>query len=277
MPVAGRAEQKANAGIRIGTCGYSYAEWVESGFYPAGTKGGEMLRAYAEHFSVTELNYTWYQLPKASAIERQRKQAPAGFLFAAKLTRTMTHEVAADWRTEVARYRDGIRPLQEARQLAAVLVQLPPEFGRTLNNRKHLAVVLNELEGLPLAVEFRNGTWNHERVFGEFERRGVTLVAVDEPDLPGLFPALNRVTSPQFYVRFHGRNAKGWRTGNMQSKFDYSYSDKELLDWSRRYLEPMAARAKTGLVFFNNHVRAQAARNALALLRLLRSMGLEAG
>jgi uncharacterized protein YecE (DUF72 family) len=31
----------------------------------------------------------------------------------------------------------------------------------------------------------------------------------------------------------------------------------------------MAARAATGLIFFNNHVRAQAPRNAVQLIRLL--------
>ena len=54
--------------ILVGTSGYSYAEWAEAGFYPPGTKAGEMLPLYARQFGITELNFTWYQLPKAPAI-----------------------------------------------------------------------------------------------------------------------------------------------------------------------------------------------------------------
>ena len=77
----------------IGTSGYSYAEWTDAGFYPSGTKSGQMLPVYAQHFPITELNYTWYQMPKAHAIDRMRQLAPPDFRFAAKLTRTLTHEI----------------------------------------------------------------------------------------------------------------------------------------------------------------------------------------
>ena len=113
-----------------------------------------------------------------------------------------------------------------------------------------------------------------DRVFAELEARRVTLVAVDEPELPGLFPALDVVTNPAcLYVRFHGRHGRGWRSGQMQQQFDYDYSEDELGEWVERRIEPMARRARRGLVFFNNHVRGQAPRNALALGGLLRQRG----
>jgi uncharacterized protein YecE (DUF72 family) len=234
-----------------------------------------MLPLYARHFSVTELNYTWYQMPRAEAIERQRKQTPPGFLFAVKLTRSLTHEIDPQrWPGEALRYRDGITPLVQAGQLLAILIQLPPSFGRTLPNRKHLAALLDTLDGLPIAVEFRHRSWAHDRVFAELERRRVTLVGVDEPDLPGLFPALDVVTNPDlFYVRFHGRNAKGWRSGNMQRQFDYSYADDELRTWVTEKIEHMRGRARRGVLFFNNHVRAQAPENAHRMVKLLRERG----
>lgn len=266
----------AAAVLHVGTSGYSYPEWVEAGFYPPRTSQRQMLKQYAQHFHCAELNYTWYQMPKADAIDRQRRQAPEGFLFAAKLTRTLTHEVDDNWRAQAAQYRDGIAPLLQARQLAAVLLQWPPQFDRSAANRKYLAGLLDELAGLPLAVEFRNGTWVNDRVFGELERRKVTLVAVDEPALPGLFPPLAIATNPaQFYVRFHGRNAPGWHSGHMQRKFDYSYSEAELRDWIDRKIEPLAQKTGQGLLFFNNHVRAQAPRNAQTLIQLLLEKGLK--
>jgi uncharacterized protein YecE (DUF72 family) len=260
----------------IGTSGYSYAEWTDAGFYPSGTKSGQMLPVYAQHFPITELNYTWYQMPKARAIDRMRQLAPPDFRFAAKLTRTLTHEVNSDqWRGQAVQYRNGIGPLIQTRQLVAILLQFPPTFVRVPNNRHYLAALLDELEGLPLAVEFRHASWATDRVFTELERRRTTLVTVDEPDLPGLFPKLDIVTNPDlFYIRFHGRNAGGWRSGNMQKQFDYDYNDDELREWTHTRIAKMVAHAGSGVIFFNNHVRAQAPRNATRLINLLMESGL---
>jgi uncharacterized protein YecE (DUF72 family) len=264
--------------ILVGTSGYSYVEWVDAGFYPPGTVSGKMLPFYARSFPVTELNFTWYQMPRAEAIERMRQNAPAGFLFAAKLTRTLTHEIdPRQWRQQADRFRDGISPLMQARQLLAVLVQLPPDFHRTESSRRYLAALLDTLAGLPLAVEFRHRSWAEDRVFAELERRRVTLVTVDEPALPALFPPLTIITNSElFYHRLHGRNTKGWRSGNMQKKFDYDYAEEELQEWMQEKIVPMTGQAARGAVFFNNHVNAQAPRNAAMLVRLLRQQGMEA-
>ncbi len=262
--------------IQVGTSGYAYTEWTDAGFYTPGTPAGRMLSQYARRFAVTELNYTWYQMPRAPALERMLPQVPPAFRFALKLTRTLTHEIDPDqWRGQVARYRDGIAPLVLAGKLAAVLLQLPPSFTRTPNRRRYLAALLDALEGLPVAVEFRHVSWATDHVFTELADRRITLVAVDTPDLGYLFPRLDVVTNPDlFYVRFHGRNAAGWRSGNMQQQFDYDYSDAELHDWVAHRLGPMARRTRGGLVFFNNHVRAQAPANARRLTRLLAAAGL---
>ena len=246
--------------LLVGTSGYSYPEWVTAGFYPPGTQPAGMLAAYTQSFPVTELNYTWYRMPRADAVARMRQKVPESFRFAAKLTRTLTHEIEPDqWRAQAAAYRAGIAPLRQARQLSAVLVQFPPYFRREREQRLYLGALLDELKGLPLAVEFRHASWVNERVFDELARRRVTLVAVDVPGLPGLFPPLDVVTnSDLFYIRFHGRNAKGWRSGNMQKQFDYSYSDAELSEWVTEQIEKMVQQARRGLIFFNNHVRAQA-------------------
>ena len=147
------------AAIQIGTSGYSYPEWIAAGFYPADVKQAHMLALYARRFAVTELNYTWYQLPKAEAIARMLAQVPESFRFAAKLTRTLTHDVsAATWPDQATRYRDGIAPLCQAKRLLAVLVQLPPSFRYQIAQRRYLAQLLDVLEGLPLAVEFRHAS-----------------------------------------------------------------------------------------------------------------------
>ncbi|MEW5909477.1 MAG: DUF72 domain-containing protein [Thermodesulfobacteriota bacterium] len=262
----------------VGTSGYSYTEWIDAGFYPPGTPSGRMLSLYSRKFSITELNYTWYQMPKPEAIERQRLLAPPSFLFTAKLTRTLTHEIEpGKWKEDAARYRDGITPLFQAGQLAAVLMQFPPSFTRTPEHRSHLAGLITEFEGLPLAVEFRHNSWVNPRVFKELMNRKVTLVSVDEPDIPGLFPSLDLVTNSELiYIRFHGRNIRGWRSGKMSIQFDYTYSDDELIEWIEQKLSPMSGKAKKGILFFNNHVRAQAPENAGRMIRLLKERGFAA-
>jgi uncharacterized protein YecE (DUF72 family) len=260
---------------RVGTSGYSYPEWSDAGFYPPGTPAQEMLALYARQFPITELNYTWYHMPKAAAMERMLPLLPPGFSVAAKLTRTMTHEIDPHaWRGQAAQFREGIAPLIQAQRLVALLVQLPPAFERSDSNRRYLALLLDELTGLPLAVEFRHRSWAVDRVFAELERRLITLVTVDVPDLPYLFPSLEVVTNPDlFYVRFHGRNARGWRSGNMQKQFDYLYSAAELHQWSQVFIPKLTTQAHSGIMIFNNHVRAQAPRNAQILSSLVRSLG----
>jgi uncharacterized protein YecE (DUF72 family) len=262
-----------NAELLVGTCGYSYREWIDAGFYPAGTKTGEMLGYYAEKFPVTELNYTWYQMPREEAISRMLYNVPDNFSFAAKVTRILTHEVnSKTWKQDALNFKQGISPLTRAGRLLTALVQLPPDFSYTQNNRTYLARLLDALSPLPLAVEFRHDSWAKDSVFAELERRQVSLVAVDEPKLANLFPPLDIVTNQKlFYVRFHGRNQKGWYAGNMQQKFDYDYSEEELMEWVNNQIKSMSLKAARGVLFFNNHVAGQAPVNAHSLVRLLKA------
>jgi len=273
-------DDPVNCDLMIGTSGYSYPEWVDAGFYPKDTQSGKMLTAYSKVFSATELNYTWYQMPKPYAVERMCQNIPKQFYFAAKLTRTMTHEIDPDmWKSQAAQYKDGISPLLQSGRLLAVLLQMPPYFDRSQKNRSYLAWLLDELASLPLAVEFRHRSWAQDKVFTELEKRKVALVSVDEPDLPNLFPKLDVVTNPDlFYIRFHGRNKAAWGSGSMQKQFDYNYSDEELQEWTDNKLGKMTSKAQKGAIFFNNHVRAQAPENALRLIsRLIKTGKIDEG
>lgn len=55
----------------------------------------------------------------------------------------------------------------------------------------------------------------------------------------------------------------------MQKKFDYSYTQRELEQWNTDHLQKMTTSAAAGVIFFNNHVRAQAPHNARQLAQLL--------
>lgn len=260
--------KKNGCQLTIGTCGYSYTEWIDHGFYPPGIKNSEMLCQYAYLFQAVELNYTWYQMARAKDLQRMVDKSPANFRFSAKLTRTLTHERGQDWQKQLQLFKEGIAPLRP--QLIAILIQLPPDFTRNVSNRKYLANLLDGLAEYPVAVEFRHRSWATDAVFAELERRKVSLVTVDEPELDTLFPPLDIITNPAlFYVRFHGRNAKGWNSSNMQKKFDYDYSKEELHHYYSTYLAPMVENCQEGVIFFNNHVRAQAPKNAQVLSKII--------
>lgn len=249
--------------ILVGASGFSYPEWVDAGVYPPGTKSAQMLELYCRKFSLVELNYTWYQMIRAEAMERMLARISGDFFFTVKLTRSMTHEIAEDWREQARRYLQGIVPLVQSKRLIAVLIQLPPSFRRTEPTRRYLGNLLDMLVELPLAVEFRHRSWACDPVFKGLEERGITLVSVDGPDLPGLFPPLDVVTSNElFYLRLHGRNQSGWRSGSMQQKFNYDYTRKELQEWTAERIPTMAASCERGVICFNNHVAGQAVRNA---------------
>ncbi len=271
LPPLTPSPHQNSAKILTGTSGYSYPEWTDADIYPKGTKSAEMLSLYCKRFPVVELNYTWYQMARADSLTRMQKKVPSSFQFAVKLTRTMTHEIADDWFQQAKQFQQGLKPLINNNQLAAVLIQLPPTFYRNQKNRLYLAQLLDALDNLPLAIEFRHRSWAKDQVFTGLEQRKISLVTIDTPNIPSLFPSLDIVTNKNlFYTRFHGRNEEGWRSGkNMQQKFDYNYQQQELQQWLEKKTLPMAKKCHQGLLFFNNHVAGQAACNAVLMQHLL--------
>src|SRR5262249_39832906 len=53
--------------VRYGTCSWSEKSWVGA-FYPPGTRPGDYLRHYAEHFDTVEADSSYYARPSASMV-----------------------------------------------------------------------------------------------------------------------------------------------------------------------------------------------------------------
>jgi uncharacterized protein YecE (DUF72 family) len=258
--------------VLIGTSGYSYADWVGP-VYPEGTAKQDFLAYYSREFPIVELNFSYYQQPAPRTLQRMVAGTPGGFLFALKAHRSMTHEIGESWEADIAAFRSGVQPLQEAGRLAAVLLQFPYSFAYAAESRTRLSVLCEKLDGLPLAVEFRKNEWMKDQVFHGLRERGVALVSVDEPDLPRL-PSPTVETTGRFgYVRFHGRNKTAWWTGDNASRYDYLYSPSELGEWVDR-IRAILERVPVLLLFFNNHWRGNAAKNAREMKLLLEERGL---
>src|SRR5262245_23785475 len=109
--------------IWIGTSGYAYKDWREPLYQ--GVADSERLARYAQVFDCVELNNTFYHLPGARVAAHWRESVPAGFVFAAKGSRYLTHmKRLTDAGPGVERYYARLAGLDE--KLAVVLWQLPP-------------------------------------------------------------------------------------------------------------------------------------------------------
>jgi uncharacterized protein YecE (DUF72 family) len=263
------------ARILIGTSGYSYEDWVGP-VYPPGTRKEEFLSLYAREFPVVELNFSYYAQPTARTLSRMVENTPEEFSFCLKAHRSMTHEITESWEQDIKTFRKGIQPLVDSGRLAAVLLQFPYSFSYTPESRERLSALAERLSGLPLAVEFRKSEWMNGRVTAGLRERGIALVSVDEPDLPRLLRPTTEVTSSLAYIRFHGRNAKNWWTGDNTSRYDYLYDARELGEWVER-VKLILRRARVLLVFFNNHARGRAVLNARQMREALAAQGLTEG
>jgi uncharacterized protein YecE (DUF72 family) len=251
--------------VWIGTSGYSYLDWVGD-FYPAGTRPERMLAYYCRHFPLVELNFTFYRPPSRSMLLRLACKTPAGFQFLVKLPQVISHDESA---LELPGFRHAVEGLAQRGQLAGLLCQLPQATHCTRRACDWITTLAKELGHLHLAVEFRHRSWNRPGLPSWLAEKGVDLVAVDAPDLPGLFPRGWTQSTSTAYVRLHSRNADRWyRSG--EERYDYNFSDAELGEW----IEELRSRAEDGgteraLFLFNNCNRSQAAVNARRMQSLL--------
>jgi uncharacterized protein YecE (DUF72 family) len=253
--------------IYIGTSGFSYADW-DGHFYPEGTKKADYLLHYSKFFRTVEINYSYYTLPTAKSMALMLDKSNGTVRFAVKLTRVFTHERTGGPQ-EVSRFLAAVEPLARAGVLGCLLAQFPGSFRPTAEAGRQIEQVASWFGEHPLVVEVRHASWGHPRFFEFLRERGVGFCCVDEPQLPGLLPPTEHVTSPTAYVRFHGRNAaKWWRHERPEERYDYLYSEAELAEWVPR-IRRMAAAARETFVFFNNHFEGKAVANAVTLAEML--------
>lgn len=258
------------ASLWIGTCGYSYEEWRDV-FYPKDLPKQGFLRFYSLIFPFVELDFSWYKMPNPRSLETLANQTTPGFLFSVKAHRSLTHEPSDEWQRDAETFLEAVYPLHVRGKLADVLIQLPYHFSYTAENRKYLAELCNILESVPLVVEFRNSQWYQPRVFEELSNRSITLAMIDRPDLEGLPPETSIMTTQTVYYRLHGRNSQQWWNGNVTSRYDYEYSEKELKE-KARIIHALKSKADRIFVAFNNHARGNAPSNAKLLMNLLKKL-----
>lgn len=168
------------AKMYIGLSGYSYRAWQgPKRFYPPDIKAADFLSYYATRYPTVELDGIWYRLPTAQAVRTWIEQTPSGFIYAPKAHRQITHvrRLKPESLPTLRAMLDRLAPLQEARKLGPVLLQLPPNFKR---DDARLAAFLDALPGTcRWAIEFRHDSWQADPIEELLRHHGVAWAAVD--------------------------------------------------------------------------------------------------
>jgi uncharacterized protein YecE (DUF72 family) len=242
--------------LYLGTSGWSYKHW-NKGFYPPGLPPREQLTYLARHFSSVELNASFYRLPPESSFTKWYGDTLAGFAFAIKVPRVITHlkrlqEVSDDWQV----LQERTRPLGE--KLSVYLAQFPPSFRADEETMARMSTFLDlaQASRVRLALELRHASWFEPEALAVFERRRVCVVAAESaryPHTPAGFAPANYT-----YYRLHGP----------RELYSSQYTDEELGYWAGLIRADRAA-GRDVYVYFDNDVNGYALEDAQRLRALL--------
>jgi uncharacterized protein YecE (DUF72 family) len=235
---------------RIGTSGWSYRHW-RGVFYPQGLKQADELAFYAGRFASVEVNGTFYRLIAAETFRKWCEQTPAGFVFACKGSRYLTHMKRLKEQGQgVRRLFERLDALEE--RLGPVVFQLPDRF------KPDLERLAGFIDALPrahrYAFEFRDPAWFEPGVLALLAQRNAALCLYEFAGRTAPF----ELTADFVYIRLHGPGAA----------YQGSYDDATLAGWAER-IRGWAGQGRDVYCYFDNDERGFAPHNAARLEELL--------
>jgi uncharacterized protein YecE (DUF72 family) len=245
-----RSRRRNRGRARVGCSGWQYRHW-RGEFYPSLLPQSRWFEHYASVFDTVEINNTFYRLPEQATFAKWAGSAPAGFEFAVKASRFLTH---------MKKLKDPEEPVERlfsrmialAPHLGPVLYQLPPGWTVDVDRFQHFLGILPAR--YRHAVEFRHASWYMPEVRCLADQHGVAICV---HDMPG--SAAERTSSGAFvYARFHGSS----------TRYGGSYSDDRLQRWAE-WLHDRLDHGCDVYAYFNNDIGGHAPRNALTLRNML--------
>jgi uncharacterized protein YecE (DUF72 family) len=287
--------------IQVGTASWTDRTLIAAGWYPPGVNTPEKrLRYYASQFSLAEVDATYYALPAEQTVAAWAARTPTGFTFSVKAFSLFTQHptrvaaLPADLRPaaekagkdrvylkdvdpELAdqaweRFLSALEPLHQAGKLGAVLLQFPPWFPLSRANKDYILACAQRIAPRRVCVEFRNPTWmtpdNQQETLDFLSASQLAYVCVDMPQgHKDSIPPVLAANTDLAVVRMHGQSEK-WDSKDIQERFGYRYTTKDLKHWAPR-IAALAQDAKITYVAFNNCYRDWAQANARQLATLL--------
>ncbi len=253
--------------LRIGTAGWAYPHWNGIVYPKAGV---HPLQVLAAQFDTVEINSSFYQALKPEVVKLwiRKVESNPHFRFTAKLHQRFTHSRVLE-EQEVRAFKDGVRPMLQARRLGALLMQFPWSFKFTAENREFFIKLRREFSEFPLVAEMRHSSWMAEEAIGTFLDYRVGFCNIDQPEYTRAMPPTAFLTSEVGYVRLHGRNPQNSlgafdRSAPRGRQHDYLYTEAELAEWAKR-IERISHFSESTFVIFNNDASAKSVVNALEL------------
>ena len=256
----------ARGTVLVGSAGFSYPDWVGP-VYPVGDRSVHPLVRLASWVDLLEVNVSYYRIPTAAmATAWLRKTADRpGFRFTAKLWKGFTHGPERPTKADLAAMRAFFEALGADGRLDAVLAQFPPSLRATPRTEAYVHRLAEHVQGFPLAVEFRDVSWDRDDVRAALADRGIAWVVGDLPALPRGVPPREVATTSLAYLRLHGRNpAWAERGSERDRRYDWLYDEGDLERFTG-WVEAVRARASKVLVVTNNHFAGKGLVNALEL------------
>jgi len=263
--------------LRLGTSAFTAAGW-EGAFYPAGMKPADYLSYYAQHFDTVEIDSTYYRTPSESTVRGWEAKTPPGFLFAAKVPQTITHEkVLVDCDKEFQEFVERMQLLGD--NLGVLLLQFPyfnkMAFASVDAFLARLAPFLKRLpQGVRFALEVRNKAWLGARLFDLLRGHAVALALIDHPWMPRpsqLFRGADPITADFAYVRWLG-DRKGIE--EITKTWDKAIVDRtsELTEWANVCWK-ISGRGVPIFAYANNHYAGHAPATVRMFLELWKKEG----
>ncbi|HTE50047.1 MAG TPA: DUF72 domain-containing protein [Kofleriaceae bacterium] len=241
----------ASGRVHIGTSGWSYAGWAPLLY--RGVPRSRWLARASRVFSALEINGTFYGQQSAETFRRWADQTPAGFRFAIKGHRFITHYKRL---RGVARSVDRLRrpAMAMGDKLAAVVWQLPANLECDLVRLRSFLATLARWPEVRHAIELRHRSWFTDEVAALLGEARTAVCIGSAPD----FPMWLEATTDLVYVRLHGHTRK----------YASSYSHAHLRRWAER-VTTWRAEGRDVHVYFDNDAEGAAVGNALELMELV--------
>ncbi|MBV4360632.1 DUF72 domain-containing protein [Pinibacter aurantiacus] len=229
-------------------------------FFPQAYQAKTRLHYYASMLNSVETNSTFYKLPMLRTVEKWANDVPSTFRFTLKLSKSVTHAKELHYEAaDVNRFMDAADMVGNKK--GCILVQFPASISVAYSQkvRRLLDVIhsTGKLKGWHLAIEFRDKSWYHDKVYTMLENYKAVVVMHDMPK--SHTPTIDMAKS-FVYLRFHGE--KGDYRGGYADDFLREHA-MTIREWLEKKIPVFA--------YFNNTIGA-AIHNALTLDKYVRAL-----
>jgi uncharacterized protein YecE (DUF72 family) len=283
--------------VRIGISGWRYAPW-RGKFYPKGLRQKDELAYAAGKFPTVEINGTFYSLQSPDSFRRWAAETPAGFVFAVKGPRFITHmlKLSRPEQPLANFFANGLLALGP--KLGPILWQFPPNFrfnaerleaffnllprdteaaSRLARRHDHrvkgrTALASDRKRPIRHAIEIRHDSFRTADFIALLHKHRIALVCADTVE----WPLLMDLTADFVYCRLHGSEVL----------YSSGYDDRALKRWAARVsawakggepedavrvlAEPAPKRGRRDVyVYFDNDAKVRAPVDAERLSRIV--------